>query len=176
MVFTDFTWKYFSLIPFKIRAAIAKSNCFVPFTYEDESFFKSYEALYQLWAKRQTQKKVAQSLHISKETLKGWQDSFLLYGAIGLLPKLSYVRVDTQMEKLVILIKSCRPHESASLALRLAEALEIPGPSLELIRQIQRCYGYGQRLDQKDVEYYHGLQHALSSVAICMSKKSSARK
>ncbi|MEA1991361.1 MAG: transposase [Thermodesulfobacteriota bacterium] len=154
---------------------MAKSNCFVPFTYEDESFFKSYEALYQLWAKRQTQKKVAQSLRISKKTLKGWQNSFLLYGAIGLLPKLSYVRVDTQMEKLVILIKSCRPHESASLALRLAEALEIPGPSLELIRQIQRCYGYGQRLDQKDVEYYHGLQHVLSSVAIRMSKKSSAR-
>lgn len=175
MVFTDSTWKYFSLIPFKIRAAMAKSNCFVPFTYEDESFFKSYEALYQLWAKRQTQKKVAQSLRISKKTLRGWQDSFLLYGAIGLLPKLSYVRVDTQMEKLVMLIKSCRPHESASLALRLAEALEIPGPSLELIRQIQRCYGYGQRLDQKDVEYYHGLQHALSSAAIHMSKKSSAR-
>jgi len=174
MVFTDSTWKYFSLIPFKIRAAMAKSNCFVPFTYEDESFFKSYEALYQLWVRRQTQKKVAQSLRISKKTLKRWQDSFLLYGAIGLLPKLSYVRVDTQMEKLVILIKSCRPHESASLALRLAEALEIPGPSLELIRQIQRCYGYGQRLDQKDVEYYHGLQHALSSVAIRMSKKSSA--
>ena len=175
MVFTNSTWKYFSLIPFKIRTAIAKSNCFVPFTYEDESFFKSYEALYQLWAKRQTQKKVAQSLQISRETLRGWQDSFLLYGAIGLLPKLSYVRVDTQMEKLVILIKSCRPHESASLALRLAEALGIPGPSLELIRQIQRCYGYGQRLDQKDVEYYHGLQHALSSVAIRMSKKSSGR-
>jgi len=175
MVFTDSTWKYFSLIPFKIRAAMAKSNCFVPFTYEDESFFKSYEALYQLWRKRKPQKKVAQFLRISKATLKGWEDSFLCYGAMGLLPKLSYIRVDAQMEKLVILIKSCRPHESASLALRLAEALEIPGASLELIRQIQRCYGYGQRLDQKDVEYYHGLQHALSSVAIRMSKKSSAR-
>ena len=175
MVFTDSTWKYFSLISFKIRAAMAKSSCFVPFTYEDESFFKSYEALYQLWRKRKPQKKVAQSLRISKATLKGWEDSFLCYGAMGLLPKLSYIRVDAQMEKLVILIKSCRPHESASLALRLAEALEIPGASLELIRQIQRCYGYGQRLDQKDVEYCHGLQHALSSVAIRMSKKSSAR-
>lgn len=114
-------------------------------------------------------------MRISKATLKGWEDSFLCYGAMGLLPKLSYIRVDAQMEKLVILIKSCRPHESASLALRLADAVEIPGASLELIRQIQRCYGYGQRLDQKDVEYYHGLQHALSSVAIRMSKKSSAR-
>ena len=175
MVFTDSTWKYFSLIPFKIRAAMAKSNCFVPFTYEDESFFKSYEALYQLWVKRLPQKKVVQSLRISKATLKRWEDNFLCHGAIGLLPKLSYVRVDAQLEKLVILIKSCRSHESASLALRLAEALEIPGASLALIRRIQRCYGYGQRLDEKDVQYYHGLQHTLSSVAIRMSKKSYAR-
>lgn len=173
MVFTNSTWKYFSLIPFKIRAAMAKANSFVPFTYEDEPFLKSYEVLYQLWVKRQPQKKVAQSFRISKDTLKRWEDSFLCHGAIGLLPKLSYVRVDAQLEKLVILIKSCRLHESTSLALRLAEALEIPGASLELIRQIQRCYGYGQGLDQKDVQYYHGLQHVLSSVTIRTSKKSS---
>ena len=171
MVFTDSTWKYLSLIPFRIRADMAASNSYVPFNYEDEPFFKSYEALYQLLEKRRTQKKIAQSLRIGKDRLKKWKDSFLCYGAIGLLPRLSYVDVDPQLEKLVVLIKSCRRHESASLALRLAEALEIPGASLELIRQIQRCYGYGQRLDEKDVQYYHGLQHALSSAAIHMSKK-----
>ena len=136
MVFTDSTWKYFSLIPFKIRAAMAKSNSLVPFAYEGESFFKSYEAVYQLWTKRQPQKKIAKLFHISKATLKQWEDRFICHGTIGLLPKLSYVSVDTQLEKLVILIKSCRPHESASLALRLAEALEISGASLRLIRRI----------------------------------------
>jgi hypothetical protein len=175
MVFTDSTWKYFSLIPFKIRAAMAKSNSFLPFGYEDESFFKSYEALYQLWVKRQAQKKIAQSFHITKATLKRWEDRFVYHGVIGLLPQLSYVRADTQLEKLVILIKSCRPHESASLALRLAKALAISGASLELIRRIQRCYGYGQRLDEKDVQYFHGLQHVLSSVAIRMRTKSCVR-
>ncbi len=175
MLFTDCSREYFSQIPFKIRVAMAKSKSYVPFTYEGEPFFKSYGALYQMWVKRQPQKKVAQSLRINKDTLKKWEDRFLNYGATGLLVKISYVRVDAQLEHLVVLIKSCRPHESASLALRLAEALEIPGASLELIRQIQRCYGYGQPLDEKDVQYYHGLQHALSSVAIRMSKKSSAR-
>lgn len=176
MVFTDSTWKYFSLIPFRIRAAMAGAKSLVPFAYEDEPFFGSYDAIYQVWAKRKPQKTVAQSLGISKTTLKGWQDVFLCYGTIGLLRRVPYVPVDARLEKLVILIKSCRPHESASLALRLAEALEIPGASLELIRNIQRCYGYGQRLDQKDVEYYHGLQHALSSVAIHMSKYASCNK
>jgi len=175
MVFSDSTWKYLSLIPYKIRAAMAKSNSYVPFAYKDEPFFKSYEALYQLWVKRRSQKKVAQALRIGKDTLKRWEDRFLCYGTIGLLPKLSDVHIDPQLERLVILIKSCRQHESASLALRLAEALEIPGASLELIRHIQRCYGYGQRLDKKDVQYYHGLQHALSSVVIHMSKKSFVR-
>lgn len=176
MVFTDSTWKYFSLIPFKIRAAMAESKSFVPFTYKDEPFFGAYDAIYQTWVKRQPRKTIAQSLSVSKTTLKGWEDSFLVYGAMGLLPRLSRVQVHAQLEKLVVLIKSCRPHESASLALRLAEALEIPGASLELIRKIQRCYGYGQRLDQKDVEYYHGLQHALSSVAIHLSKCTSRKK
>jgi transposase len=173
MVFTDSTQKYFSLIPFKIRAAMAKDNSSVPFIYENEPFFTAYQALYQLWVKRQSQKAVAESFRIAKSTLKKWEARFVRHGTVGLLPKVSYVRVDPQLEKLVILIKSCRPHESASYALRLAKALNIAGASLELIRHIQRCYGYGQRLDDKDVRYYHGLQHVLRSVAFHMSKKTS---
>lgn len=172
MVFSDSTQKYFALIPFKIRAAMAKDNLSVPFAYENESFFTAYEALYQLWVKRQTQKVVAGSFRISKDSLKKWEDRFTWHGAMGLLPKLSDVRVDAQLEKLVILIKSCRPHESASYALRMAEALNIAGASLDLIRHIQRCYGYGQRLDDKDVRYYHDLQHLLRSMAFQMRKKS----
>ena len=64
----------------------------------------------------------------------------------------------------MVLIKSARPHEGANLALRLAEALDIPGASSELIRHIQRCYGYGHRLDDGDRHYFEGLQHILSSV------------
>ena len=172
MVFTDSTQKYFSLIPFKIRAAMAKGNLSVPFAYEKESFFTAYEALYQLWIKRQSQKVVVESFRIAKATLKKWEDRFTWYGAMGLLPNLSSVRVDAQLEKLVILIKSCRPHESASYALRMAEALNIAGASLDLIRHIQRCYGYGQRLDEQDVRYYHDLQHVLRSMAFQMRKKS----
>jgi len=151
---------------------MAKDNLSVPFAYENESFFIAYEALYQLWVKRQTQKAVVESFRISKNRLKKWEDRFIWHGAMGLLPKLSSVRVDPQLEKLVILIKSCRPHESASYALRMAEALNITGASLDLIRHIQRCYGYGQRLDDRDVRYYHDLQHLLGSMAFQMRKKS----
>ena len=174
MVFTDSTWRYFSLIPYKVRAALAKGNSVVPFTYESEPFFRAYQALYHLWVKRQSRRNLARSFHINADRLKQWEERFLFYGALGLLPQLSYVRVEHHLERLVILIKSCRPHESATLALRLADALEIPGASLERIRQIQRCYGYGQRLDQKDVEYCQGLQHALRSYEIQMTKKTRA--
>ena len=30
---------------------MAKSHRFVPFAYDDEPFFKAYDALYKLWAK-----------------------------------------------------------------------------------------------------------------------------
>jgi hypothetical protein len=84
------------------------------------------------------------------------------------------VKVDPKLEKLVVLIKASRPHESASLALRLAQALEIPGASLELIRQIQRCYGYGHNLDERDIGYFYTLQHILSSVVYHKEKKKQA--
>lgn len=170
MIFTDNTWKYFSLIPFKVRAVMAKA--YVPFDYDDEPFFASYDALHRTWVKRQSQRMVADDLGISRDTLKRWEQQFVDHGTIGLLPELSYVDVDIRLEKLTILIKSCRPHESASLALKLADALEIPGATLELIRQIQRCYGYGHRLDGNDIEYFSGLQHILSSITHHTKKKS----
>ena len=118
MVFTDSTRKYFSLIPFKIRAAMAKSNCLVPFTYDDEPFFKAYDALYRLWVKRKSQRALSASLRISKNTLKNWEDNFVAHGALGLLAQLSFIKVAPQLEKLIILIKLARRHEGASLALR----------------------------------------------------------
>jgi hypothetical protein len=164
MVFTDSTHKYFTLIPFKIRAAMARLHSSVPFAYDEEPFFSAYDSLYKIWVKRKSQRAVAASLHIGKDTVKNWEDSFVKYGALGLLAKLSYMDVDAQLEKLIILIKSSRPHESASLALRLSKALQIPGASLELIRKTQRYYGYGQRMNDKDVFYYQGLQHILTSI------------
>ena len=165
MILTDSAQKYFSLIPFKIRSAMAKSQSFVPFIYGDESFFAAYNALYEIWAKRKSQRTVAASLNIGKNTIKKWENNFEKFGALGLLAQLSYLDVDPQLERLIILIKSSRPHESASLALKLADALKIQGASLDLIRNVQRRYGYGQRMDDKDIQYHQGLQHIFTSIA-----------
>lgn len=164
MVFTDSSWKYFSLIPFRVRSAMAEAGALSPFSYEGESFFKWYEVLGGLWSKRQTQRKAAQALGVRKDKLKEMKTSFVKYGTVRLLPELSCMKVTPQLERLVVLIKSARPHENASFAMRLANALEIPNVSLALIRQIQRCYGYGQNLDDQDIAYFHGLQHILDSV------------
>jgi len=150
---------------------MAKSHCFVPFAYDDEPFFKAYDALYGVWAKRKSQKVLTASLRIGKNTLKNWEDNFVAYGALGLLAQRSFIKVSPQLEKLVILIKSSRRHEGASLALKLSDALEIPGASLALIRKVQRCYGYGKRMDETDIGYYQGLQHILTSISIHKQKK-----
>ena len=175
MIFTDTTYKYFANMPHKIRAAVAESKSDTPFFYQDEPFFEAYEALYKVWVKKISQKEVAQSLNIGRDKLKQWELSFSDYGTIGLLPQLAYVKVDPKLEKLVVLIKASRPHESASLALRLSQALEIPDASLELIRQIQRCYGYGQNMDKMDIRYFYTLQHILSSVVYHKEKKKQER-
>ncbi len=171
MVFTDQIFKYFSLTQSKIRAAIAGSASGRPFGYEDESFFDAYAALYQFWVKRKSQRETADLFSVGRHTLKEWEKSFIDYGGMGLLPTLSFVDVDSRLEQLVILIQSARPHENSSYALRLANALDIPGATLDLIRRIQRSHGYGQRLDDGDISFYTGLQHILTSIAHLKSKK-----
>ena len=172
MVFTDATAKSFSLVPFHVRAAMARTPGVIPFAYEQEPFFKAYEAMEQRWTKRRSQWAVAQSLRMPRDKLKELEQRFVKYGTLGLLPELSQVQVDAQLERLVVLIKWARPHENASLALRLANALGLPGAGSSVVRHIQRCYGYGQGLDEKDVAYFHGLQHLLDSLARQMEKPS----
>jgi hypothetical protein len=114
-------------------------------------------------------------MHIGRNKFREWEREFIKYGTIGLLPELTCIELDPRLEKLVILIKTSRPHESATLALRLAHALGIGGASLELIREIQRCYGYGQNLDQRDIQYFSALQHIISSVVYHKEKKNRSR-
>ena len=152
MVLTDSTWNYFAQIPFRVRSAIAHSQSSVPFEYEDESFFKSYDTLRRVWVDRKSQRTVADSHNISRQTLGKWETYFVDYGAVGLLPELSFIDIDPRLEQLIVLIKSSRPHERASHALRIAKALQISGADLELVRLVQRCHGYGQRMKQKDID------------------------
>ncbi|MDZ7761198.1 MAG: transposase [Desulfovermiculus sp.] len=164
MVLTDDARDYFLSIQFRVRQAAVTSLTSVPFTYEDEPFFTAYKAVTDVWKNRKPQRAVAESLTISRSTLKDWDHSFALYGTVALLPEVSHVQVDPALERLVILIKLSRPHERANYALRLAEALDIEGASLERVRQIQRSYGYGQRMDEADIDFWSGLQHILESV------------
>lgn len=164
MVFTESTWNYFANIPFKVRSALVRSLSSVPYEYDDEPFFKAYDALRSVWVERKSQRSIADFNCISRQTLKKWEMAFVDHGTVGLLPELSFVKIDPQLERLIVLIKSSRPHERASHALRMAEALQIPGADLELIRLVQRCHGYGQRMNHKDIIYFKDLQHILNSV------------
>ncbi len=169
MFFTETTWNYFSLIPFKVRSSTAKSKSLSPFIYDD-SFFKAYNAVQRCWKHGQSQRGIAKSLEVGRDTLKIWKEKFLNFGTIGLLQELNHIECDTRLEKLVVLIKTARPHEDASHTLRLADALELPGASLDLIRRIQRCHGYGQNLDEDDIKYFKGLQHILTSIDLQKKK------
>jgi len=164
MLLTDTTRNYFLTIQFRVRKAMAESRSFVAYAYEDEPFFTAYEGLSQVWQKRKPQRDVAQSMAISRNTLSLWEQRFVTCGTVALLPELSYVPVEPALEKLVLLIKSARPHERANYALTLADALGIQNVSLDIIREIHRCHGYGQRMDERDMLFWSGLQHILESV------------
>ncbi len=171
MVFTDTAIKYFSLIGSQVRAGFAESNSATPFYYEDEPFHIAYEVITQIWKRRKSIRSLSEEHGISRDTVKRWQQDFVRYGAIGLLAEISYIAVDSLLERLVVLIKTVRKHEHSNYALRLAEALEIPGASLDIIRRIHRCWGYGQRHDDNDREFYSGLQKIMASIEFYRSRE-----
>lgn len=164
MLLTDTTRSYFSTIQFRVRKAMAESRSSVAYAYEGEPFFTAYEGISQVWKKRKPQRDVAQSMAISRNTLTIWEQRFVTCGTVGLLPELGYVPVQPALERLVLLIKSARPHERANYVLTLADALGIQDVSLDIIREIHRCHGYGQRMDERDMLFWSGLQHILESV------------
>ena len=164
MVFTDTTFKYFSLQQYYIRKAWAETQAVVPYAYESESFFIAYDAMYRRWKQRQSQRKVASALGISRNTLHDWEERFCQYGAIGLLSQPSSVEVDPRLERLVVITREARPHVNSRYIITLANGLQIPGATLELIHRVQRSHGYGQRLDKNDVQFFGELQKILEAV------------
>jgi len=171
MVLQDSSLEYFSTIPSRVRNAFAESSSKTPFYYADEPFHKYYAAIKDIWERGASGKKTLQKYNIHATTLKELQLNFIRFGAVGLLAKVSTIDIDTRLERLIVLIKSARLHEHSNYALRLANALEIPGATLEIVRRTQRCYGYGQRHDDNDRKYFGGLQKILTSLDI--SKKNS---
>ena len=171
MVFTDTAIEYFLLIGSRVRAGFAESSSATPFDYEREPFHRAYEAITRIWKKRQSIRSVAEKHALSRDTVKRWQQDFVSHGAIGLLAEISSIPVDGLLERLVVLIKTSREHEHSNYALRLAEALSIPGASLDIIRRIHRCWGYGQRHDENDRAFFSGLQKIMSSVEFYKSKQ-----
>ena len=144
-----------------------------PFHYSDEPFHSAYEVVRLIWKRRQSLRKLAEKYAVRRDTVKQWQQDFIRYGALGLLPEILCTPVDSRLERLAVLIKTVHSHEHSSYALRLSEALNIPGAHLDIIRRIHRCWGYGQRHDENDRNFFSGLQKIISCVEFYKSKERS---
>ena len=163
MVFTDLGFKYFSLLQSKVRTSLMNSQADTVFEYKAEPFFDSYKTIRRIWQHRESQRQVSSLLGLSRNTIKEWEESFVKYGAIGLMQIPIMVETDSRLEKLVVLLKAAYPHCNIRNILTLAQALNLPGASIEHIRRIQRSHGYGQRQDASDERFYSNLQKVKNS-------------
>jgi len=164
MIFTCNSFKSIAKIQSNVRTGMTRTQSSVPYEYPKELFFTAYEAIRRVWVGRESQRNVADSMGVSRNTLKEWDQAFETFGAIGLLQMPSTIEVDKRLEKLVVLVKTARPHAGNRSILTLAEALRIPEATLELISSVQRSHGYGQRLNENDVVWFGRLQRILLSI------------
>jgi hypothetical protein len=165
VVFTDSTFRTFSIIPALVRSATAEQPTQTPYRYENEPFFQAYDALFRIWKKRESQRKVSEEIGTGRDAIRGWENAFLRYGALGFLRMPGLVEVDPRLERLVLLIRQARPKTGSAHISTLAQGLGIRGANIELIHRIQRSHGYGQRQDETDLAFYAGWQKILASVA-----------
>jgi hypothetical protein len=171
MVFTDSSLKELSMIQHRVRTAIAQSASPIPYTYEGEFFFTAYEALRSIWKKRASQRTTSEQFSLGRSTIRDFEKAFVDFGAMGLLSIPSSVPVNPQLERLVVMVKTARPHTSSRSILSLARALRLepqaqqPSLTLELIHRIQRSWGYGQRFDKQDVAFFREWQKIIASLS-----------
>ena len=164
VVFTDSTFHTFAIVHGLVRSAATQKQTPTPFLYENEPFFQTYDALFRIWRKRESQRKVSVESGVGRDTIRGWEEAFLRQGAIGFLQIPGHVEVDPRLERLVLLARQARPKTGSAHILTLARALGIADVDIEVIRRIQRSHGYGQRQDEKDLAFYAGLQKIMVSV------------
>lgn len=148
----------------RVRTALARSKVEAPFEYAEEPFFQRYELMRAVWLGSKSQRDAGTVSGVGRHTIKDLDALFAKSGAIALLSDIELLPVDLRLERLAILIKEARPHENSSFVLTLANALAIPGATLDIVRAIHRAHGQGQRLDVDDVEYFSGLQKILHSI------------
>jgi len=171
MVLTDSSFDFFSVTQNQVRSSFNGTKINIPYQYEGESFFQSYESIFRVWKKRESQRYVTNKLGMSRTTFKELESAFVKQGAIGLLSQHGFVEVDPLLERLVILINEARPHTNCGHIQTLANALQLPNVSIDVIRRIQRSYGYGQRQNEADRKFYRGLQKIFKSISYHQSLK-----
>jgi len=111
-------------------------------------------------------------LGIGRTTFGQWEKSFVAHGTLGLLSEIPHIEVDPLLERLVVVVRSARPHANSASIVTLAAALKLPGATLEIIYRIQRSYGWGQRLDERDRRFYDELQKIIASIQYLRSSTS----
>jgi hypothetical protein len=171
MILADSSFDFFSVIQNRVRSSFDNKKINIPYRYEGESFFQSYESIFRVWKKRESQRYVTNQLGISRTTFKELESSFMQQGVIGLLSLQGVVEVDPLLERLVILVNEARPHTNSGHIQTLANALQIPDVNIEVIRRIQRSHGYGQRQNETDRNFYSGLQKIFESISYHQSHK-----
>jgi hypothetical protein len=172
MIFTDKTFEYFENLRFQLNSAFPGDFLGAPFLYENETFFTAYEAISRGWVKREPQKKIVSDLSIKRAQFKEWENQFVLYGAVGLLPKLSFAMVEENLEHFVLLVKTAKPDATVSYILELAKRLGFQTVTHDIIQLIQLCHGLDAQSEGS--LFYKRFQQILTSVAYHKSRKLSS--
>lgn len=71
VVFTDSTFHTFAIVHGLVRSAATRKQTPTPFLYENEPFFQAYDALFRIWRKRESQRKVSVESGVGRDTIRG---------------------------------------------------------------------------------------------------------
>ena len=166
MVPTEKTLKYFGTIPHRVRSAFAGTNSPVGFEYDEEPFFKRYEALRRIWTKRESQRSVAEWCNTGRQTIKKMGKGLCrIRGPWGFSPIFRLSKSICGSKSSPFSSKKRVPTNGPTAYCGWPKLYTYPEPVSIRFEPLKRSRGYGQRMGADDIEYFKGLQHIFESVS-----------
>lgn len=163
MILSTTTQKYFREIVSNVAAELGKQSSSTPYWIENDTILTAYESIRDVWIGRSSIQNACTKHNINRSFYYEAEDTFLLYGVPGLFSISNSVKQYHDLERLVVMVKKCRPASNQTAILRMAEALPltktVATPSI--ITSILNSHGVGHGRMGTDEVFWARVQRSI---------------
>lgn len=178
MILSDSEISYFKEIQSKVLQGAASLKSGKPYLVRDDPVLRNYECIRRVWHECVPIKKVCADIGISRTNYYRLECQFVDHGLPGLFPLSLSENENSELEQLVVIVKSARSSLSVQSLLRIAEAVPVTDAmaSLENISQILKSFGLTKGAMPIEKDFFARIQRIMSNLQLLRERKVPGRR